>query len=179
MSKLTTVLFHILLMSAGAGCSKRVHAPPVRLILLEQLRNTSTNEDWFVPLKKATSGLTAEQANWQDSTDNHSIGQLVSHLIFWNERILTAFQAKTAADFNSDNEVTFRRFTTIGWQQALARLDSTQINWYQSVENATDKQLAEWCSSIANVCSHNAYHTGQIIYIRKQHGWWPKPPTTK
>ena len=32
--------------------------------------------------------------------------------------------------------------------------------------------IKEWSSSVANISTHNAYHTGQIVYIRKRNGWW-------
>jgi len=27
-------------------------------------------------------------------------------------------------------------------------------------------------STIAHIGTHNAYHTGQILYVRKMKGWW-------
>jgi predicted ATP-dependent serine protease len=73
---------------------------------------------------------------------------------------------------NENNQETFTRFDKNQWQQTVHRLDSIQTLWEQSVEGATEAQLDEWSSSIANMCSHNAYHTGQIVYIRKKNGWW-------
>lgn len=40
--------------------------------------------DWFVPAKIAIARLTPKEAAWKDETENHSIAQLVNHLIFWN-----------------------------------------------------------------------------------------------
>jgi hypothetical protein len=40
------------------------------------------------------------------------------------------------------------------------------------VEAADDKKLAEWASTIAHIGAHNAYHIGQIIYVRKEQGSW-------
>lgn len=158
------------------GCSATEETPDdqptVRSLLLEQLKNTHTDKDWFVPTHVAVQGLTAEQSNWKDSTDNHSIGELVSHLAFWNERVLIAFQGNTPPDFNDDNEITFRQFDAVQWEAAVRKLDSIQVKWEQVIETATDAQLREWSSSVANICSHNAYHTGQIVYIRKRNGWW-------
>jgi hypothetical protein len=65
-----------------SGCSKPEDKPTLKSILLEQLKNSYTKKDWYVPLAAAVEGLTAGQANWSDSTDNHSIGQIVSHLTF-------------------------------------------------------------------------------------------------
>ena len=58
--------------------------PPATLkgILLEQLRTTHNQKDWFVPANIAVEGLTAEQAKWTDGKGNHSIGQLTVHLTF-------------------------------------------------------------------------------------------------
>ena len=38
------------------------------------------------------------------------------------------------------------------------------------VETADDAQLNKWADSIAHISAHNAYHVGQIIYIRKLQG---------
>jgi len=171
---IAAALFFLLL-----GCSKKNNDPTRRSILLEQLRNSHTNKNWFVPTKIAIEGLTAEQVNLKDSSGNHSIGELVSHLIFWNDRILIAFNGSTPQHFNNDNEITFTEFTTIDWKLAVAKLDSIQSKWEQSLENSTDEQLNKWSSEIANLCMHNAYHTGQIIYIRKQNGWWEKSKGVK
>ena len=35
-----------------------------------------------------------------------------------------------------------------------------------------EKKLAAWYSTIAHIGTHNAYHVGQILYIRKMKGWW-------
>ena len=40
------------------------------------------------------------------------------------------------------------------------------------MEAADDAKLQAWASTIAHIGAHNAYHVGQIIYIRKQQGWW-------
>ena len=58
--------------------------PTLKSILLEQLKTTHNVKDWFVPPTIAVAGLTAEQANWKDNSNNHSIAQLTTHLIFWN-----------------------------------------------------------------------------------------------
>lgn len=166
-----------LLISLGAGlllmgCSQKSDVPTTRSILLEQLKNTHTNKDWYVPINVAVEGLSAEQANQKDTSGNHSISELVSHLVFWNERLLLGFHKKKAPEFNNDNEVTFKTFSEAEWDHSIKKLDSIQTAWEVSVEKATEAQLKEWSRSIANISTHNAYHTGQIVFIRKQHGWW-------
>tara|TARA_R110002049_G_scaffold28018_1_gene96066 strand:+ start:103755 stop:104252 length:498 start_codon:yes stop_codon:yes gene_type:complete len=154
------------------GCSTKRNVPGLRPLLLSQLKYTHTEKDWFVPVKLAVAGVTAEQAKWKDGPNNHSIEELVSHLIFWNERVMIAFKGKNLPDFKSDNDSTFDILDTANWMDATKKLDSIQKEWEHSVERATEKELLEWSDTIASICAHNAYHTGQIIYIRKQNGWW-------
>jgi uncharacterized damage-inducible protein DinB len=153
-------------------CAEKKAPPTLRSTLLEQLKNTHNNKDWFVPINVAVDGLTPEQANWKDSTGNHSVAQLVSHLSFWNARVLMAFQGNKPPDFSGENDKTFKTLDAKDWDNAVKKLDSIETVWENSVENATDKQIVDWSSSLANISSHNAYHTGQIIYIRKRNGWW-------
>jgi len=40
------------------------------------------------------------------------------------------------------------------------------------VEAADEKQLESWASELAHIGTHNAYHTGQIVFVRKLQGSW-------
>jgi hypothetical protein len=158
------------------GCSKKKtnNEPNIKSLLVQQLENAHTNQQWYVPTKKAVDGLTLKQSNWKDSTDNHSIGELVSHLIFWSELNLKAFKGEKVTDINDENKnkETFKINNGKDWQNAVNKLDSIQTEWERVTKNATDKQIADWNVEIANMSAHTAYHTGQIIYIRKMNGWW-------
>ncbi len=48
-------------------------APTLKSVLLEQLKTTHNQEDWFVPVKIAIAGLTPEQAAWKDETDKGDV----------------------------------------------------------------------------------------------------------
>jgi hypothetical protein len=146
----------------------------LRKLLLQQLHNSHEHEEWFAPFVPALADVTAEQAAWTDSTENHSIGQLASHLAFWNGRVLQSLQGNNPPDFKEDNKTTFRQLNEQEWKAVTKQLDSIQTQLEQLVEKGTDAQLKEWSSTIANLSMHNAYHTGQILYIRKRNGWWKK-----
>ena len=146
--------------------------PTLKLILLEQLKTTHNVKDWFVPPGIAVAGLTAEQVNWKDNSDNHSIAQLTTHLIFWNKQILDKFNNAKPEAFSGDNKETFSPVTETSWNATVQKLDSVLTAIENAVQNADDKKLSGWYSTIAHIGTHNAYHTGQIIYIRKMKGWW-------
>ncbi|WP_282086085.1 DinB family protein [Aquimarina algiphila] len=153
-------------------CSENNNDPNIKSLLVQQLKNTHTNQEWFVPTKKAIEGLTPEQSNWKNNTEDHSIRELISHLIFWNEMNLKAFKGEEVPEFNNDNKDTFKKNSELDWKNVTKKLDSIQTEWEQVTENASEKQIAEWNIEIANMALHNAYHTGQILYIRKLNGWW-------
>ena len=148
-------------------------APTLKSILLAQFKSTHADQDWFVPASKAVEGLTAEQAMWKDGNVNHSIAQLVSHLIFWDQANLAQLQGKPAPKYSGKNDDTFNlNVTKSSWEQMVKDLDQALTDWEKAIESADDARLQKWASTIAHVSTHNAYHTGQILYIRKQQGSW-------
>jgi len=148
--------------------------PPTTLkgVLLEQLRTTHNAQDWFASGKTAIAGLTAEQARWTDGKGNHSVGQLTYHLVFWNKRGLQQFKGEKPAKFSGDNDETFNNFTAKQWADLVKQFDQVMTDWEKAVEAADDKKIAENASTIAHVGAHNAYHIGQIVFVRKEQGSW-------
>jgi uncharacterized damage-inducible protein DinB len=170
-------LLVLLLMPISARAQAPAAAPPkppptLRSILLEQLKTTHTDEDWFVPANIAVKDLTAEQASWRDGKENHSIGQLATHIVFWDRRSLARFNGEPEGKYSGDNNETFETFDAKNWAAVVKDLDDVMTAWEKAVESADDAKLAKWASTIAHIGTHNAYHTGQILYIRKQQGSW-------
>jgi hypothetical protein len=140
--------------------------------LLKQLKTTHTDKDWFVPANIAVDGLTAKQAMWTDGSGNHSVGQLATHLIFWNERLLKSFRNEQKEKFSGNNDETFNSFDEKSWDATVKKLDEVLTSWEKEIKNADEAKLNDWCENIANMNTHNAYHTGQIIFVRKLQGSW-------
>jgi uncharacterized damage-inducible protein DinB len=147
-------------------------APTLKSILLEQLRTSHNVKDWFVPANVAVEGLTPEQASWRDASGNHSIGQLTNHLIFWNQDQLAKFKGEPSPKFSGNNDETFNSFDMKKWASSVQQLDSVLTAWEKAVSDSDDKKLESWYSTIAHIGMHNAYHIGQIVYIRKLQGSW-------
>ncbi len=126
-----------------------------------------------MPAVKAVEGLTPEQAMWREGGANHSIAQLVSHLVFWNKEHLAKFKGDTPAAYSGNNDETFAATVDKNtWEAAVRALDDVLTAWEKAIESASDAKLQSWYSTIARISTHNAYHTGQILYIRKQQGSW-------
>ncbi len=161
-----------LLAASAALAEEQAAAPTLKSVLLAQLRSTHNQEEWFVPVNIAIQGLTPEQAAWKDAGDNHSIVQLVNHLIFWNRQQLAKFNGEKPAAFSGDNKETFAGLDKATWETSVRQIDEVLTAWEKAIEQADEAKLAKWYSTIARISTHNAYHTGQIIYIRKMKGNW-------
>jgi hypothetical protein len=167
----TIVAFLVLCLSLQAY-GQSVKPTTLRSILLEQLHTTHDVKDWFVPINVAVDGLTAEQASWKDGSGNHSVGQLTNHLLFWNARQLAKFKGEPQEKFSGNNDETFNNFDTKKWNDTVKQLDQVMTELEKIVETADDQKLQAWASEIAHIGTHNAYHVGQIIFVRKEHGTW-------
>jgi len=170
---MSPILLSILLTSSLTAAPPPPDPPSsLRGVLLEQLKTTHNNKDWFAPASSAVDGLTPEQASWRDGKGNHSIGQLVNHLVFWNRQQLAKFNDQEPPKFSGDNNETFNSFDQARWTATVHDLDDVMTAWEKAVETADEQKLQKWASAIAHIGAHNAYHIGQMIYIRRLQGSW-------
>ncbi len=162
--------------SVFAVCLSLTSALPaqtLKSVLLDQLRSTHNKAEWFVPINTAVEGLTPEQAKWTDGSGNHSVGQLAAHLLFWNARQLATFRGENPGKYNNNNDETFNNnFDAKAWTEIVHKLDQVMTDFEKAVEAADDAKIQKQAADIAHVGAHNAYHVGQIIFVRKLHGTW-------
>ncbi len=167
-------IFAILILLAGSISSNAQSSAPMTLkqIMLKQLKTTHNLEEWFVPLNVAIAGLTPEQANWKEKGSDHSVAELTTHLIFWNSEQLAKFLNQPAPAYSGNNSETFSAANKNDWEAIAKKADSVLTAWERAIEAADDARLASWYDAIGHISTHNAYHTGQIVYIRKVQGSW-------
>ena len=166
-----TIAFIFLLSSVSLYAQSKTPST-IKSILLDQLKTTHNKQEWFVPVNQALDGLTPEQAMWRQDTSQHSIGQLANHLIFWDNEELAKFNGEKPVAFNGNNDETFATFDKNSWTATVKNLDDVLTKWEKAIENADEAKLQSWYSIIAHISTHNAYHIGQILYIRKLQGSW-------
>ncbi len=159
---------------AASPAQDKTAKPPatLRSILLEQLKTTHNAKDWFVDANTAVSGLTPEQASWTDGKGNHSVGQLAYHLVFWNQQVLAKLRGETPAKFDGNNDLTFTNFDSKKWADLQQQLDQVMKDLEKWVETADDAKIQKAASTLAHVGTHNAYHVGEIVMVRKEQGSW-------
>src|SRR5690348_12508629 len=162
-----------LLLLAAVPVSAQNNKPvTLRDLLLSELRSTHTTAEWFVPANVAVKGLTAEQASWTDGKGNHSVGQLAYHIVFWNRQNLARLKGEPLGKFSGNNDETFDKFDAKTWNETVQQLDHVMNELEKWVETADEAKLKENAQVFTHISTHNAYHIGEIIYVRKEQGSW-------
>jgi uncharacterized damage-inducible protein DinB len=164
-------IFALLLLAVSVHAQDK-KPTTLREVLLAELKSTHDSEEWFVPANVAVKGLTAEQANWRDNKGNHSVGQLAYHLVYWNRRNLANLKGEKLEKFSGNNDETFDNFDPKKWHETVQQLDDVMKELENWVETADDAKLKESSQVFTHISTHNAYHIGEIIYVRKEQGSW-------
>ena len=172
MRKMACCLFPLLAVTMSVAAQSPQPPTTLRGVLLEQLHTTHDKEDWFVPLNVAVADLTAEQAKWTPPGGGHSVGQLAYHLWYWDTRGLERFKGEKLEPYDGNNNETFTDFDAAQWANLQRKLDEVMTEWEKAVTDADEATLAKNASLIAHIGTHNAYHIGQILYVRKLEGAW-------
>ena len=119
--------------------------------------------------------ITAQQAA-KKNPDINSTWEIVNHLIEWRLLILQRVQ-KQRAPSPADNF--FHPVTDTSdkaWKDTLQRLEDSQQQWMQLLENFDEKEFdtlyspnnLNYYEHILGILQHDAYHLGQIVLLAKQ-----------
>ncbi|WNC15985.1 DinB family protein [Brevibacillus brevis] len=153
-------------------------------LLLANWEHTYEKEDWYPPLRDALSGLTASQASWRPAGEAaNTIWEIVSHLLYYKERLLHRLLDTEFPGSANDNDDTF---TPSGgpedeeaWQTTQQRMGDVHRQIREKLASLSEEELdrplptAPIFQSVMSIMLHDACHTGQIIQIRKLQGSWP------
>ena len=149
-------------------------------ILLYQLKAVFSQPDWFVPLETAIADITPSQASAKPNPQNNSIEEIVHHLIYWNELYLNRFKDPEFSFSEIPNDETFKNSFGFTWEQACKKIKNIFDEWIACIAGSEDARLNStiqnkgktWNVMIGNLINHTAYHTGQIITLRKEYNCW-------
>lgn len=148
-------------------------------LLLRMLDTTFEKESWYAPLKPAIDGLTAEQAMWRPMGEaTKTIWENVNHLIYYKERLTAKLEEREWTQ-NLDGDETFYFTEQINddkeWIAIVERAEKVQRSLREALSKTTTEVLEQNSLEVKllDIMLHDAYHTGQIIQIRKMQGSWP------
>ncbi|RYI28373.1 DinB family protein [Bacillus infantis] len=150
-------------------------------LLADQLSANANDPSWYVPFSEAVEDLSEKDAFWKPNEESNSIAELVQHLIYWNETWQKRYQkgyVNAVAPIGSNDE-SFGIPENKTFSDLKERLLEVLFQWQdllseEKLESEVEgfPESAEWWAIIGNLCTHNAYHIGQIVYVRKLQGSW-------
>jgi uncharacterized damage-inducible protein DinB len=152
-----------------------------KTFLLGQFTACHDKNGWFVALKNAIAGVTAEQAAWKPDGADNSIHEIINHLNYYNNAYLQRFKGIDYEYTAADNDATFDEGEAGSWDAEVARFDAIMNEWRELIGKADDSKFEElappsneskWRTVISNINTHNAHHGGQIVLLRKLQGSW-------
>jgi len=150
--------------------------------LLAQYDTCYNKNGWFVAVRNAIEGVTAEQAAWKPAGTDNSIWESLAHISYYNNAYLQRFKGVDFKHEIANNDETFRGGETDdAWQTEVAKFDALMTEWRTLIAAADEAKFTEpvsaenqasWAEIIALVNTHNAYHGGQVLLLRKLQGAW-------
>ncbi|MBD7944469.1 DinB family protein [Psychrobacillus sp. Sa2BUA9] len=149
-------------------------------VLSDQLLANANDPSWYVPFSESVNGLTEEQAFWKASKENNSIAEIVQHLLYWNKTWQIRYKESSvnAVPAVGSNDSTFTISKNKTFDELKKQLIEVLLHWQMILtEEQLEKSVQEysnanWWQVVGNVTTHNAYHIGQIVYIRKLQKSW-------
>jgi uncharacterized damage-inducible protein DinB len=150
-------------------------------VLSDQLSANANDPSWYVPFSESVADLSEEDAFWKPNEECNSIAELVQHLLYWNETWQKRYQkghVNAVLPIGSNNE-SFRIPENKTFSELKEQLLKVLLEWQDllSQKNLESEvggfpESAEWWAIMGNLSTHNAYHIGQIVFVRKLQGSW-------
>jgi uncharacterized damage-inducible protein DinB len=150
-------------------------------VLSDQLLANANDPSWYLPFSASVKNLSEEEAFWKPNENCNSIVEIVQHLLYWNETWQTRYQKShvNAVPSIGDNNKSFIIPENKNFNDLKERLLEVLLQWQnllteEKVESEVNgfPEPAKWWEILGNASTHNAYHIGQIIYIRKLQKSW-------
>lgn len=155
-----------------------VHA---KKVLLDQLLANANDPSWYQPFSDSIKGLSEEQAFWKPNEESNSIAEIVQHLLYWNQTWQTRYQKShvNAVPSIGNNNNSIMIPENHSFADLKTELLEVLLLWQELLsEEKVESEVngisghVKWWEVLGNVSTHNAYHIGQIIYIRKLQNSW-------
>jgi hypothetical protein len=139
------------------------------------LHNLLQGIDEFPAPAKILAGLSGGQACQSVPGSEHSIATLLGHMLCWQEWFMGF--ARRAEPQDPSAEQNFPAVTPQQWPGLVQRFMDTlaEVEALATPENCAREFVKERSLgyALASQASHNAYHLGQIVLLRRILGLWP------
>lgn len=138
---------------------------------------TEDKNFWQASLLKQVSGLNMRQALYKPDPNRHGIWQIVRHISYWKHWALTYLREGKAMDAKVDNWGPMPETQTEEtWQDEIERLQKLNDECIAEAEKLGDNIFTSDEENVIffrQLLYHDAYHCGQIGFLRAMQGIEP------
>lgn len=146
--------------------------------IINSLNDAYEGDPWFGRNAKALLRDVDENIAFEKPNGQHSILELVWHMITWREFVISRMKTDEAKDltyFESNDWRELDHADISLWQKGVQRLETTQRELLQVLEEQTDEMLDQnvdertytFRKLLNGIIQHDIYHLGQIAYVTK------------
>lgn len=147
--------------------------------LIYQLDDAYKGNPWFGRcLKEIIGEVNLDIALQKPGGDQHSLLELLWHIITWREFTISRLETPPTQNLQYFDENDWRELDHSDnslWQKGLDKLDETQQELLQLLQQADDSILDKNVEGrkfnfrylLNGIIQHDIYHLGQIAYVKK------------
>jgi uncharacterized damage-inducible protein DinB len=140
------------------------------LQFVKRLEEIYSGEPWFgESILTKLKDVAEVSAFKQPKAGEHSIAELVAHMIFWRRAALQKITGNDAAAFSMqspDNWPALESLKKMGWKKLTESLRETQESLVSELHK--NAPLSDEVSAQINgTIEHDIYHLGQIAIVKK------------
>ena len=156
--------------------------------MADALRNAMlvalSGENAHVVHRVALEAVTAAQARRRPRRGVATIWEQLAHMVFWQEVMLSRMRGEVPPpvphDVDGWPKMPPVRGQDAAWDDLVGRFAAglKEAEKFSKKANLTAKMpklKRTYADQILSLATHNSYHTGQIITVRRMLGLWPPP----
>lgn len=148
------------------------------LLLAEQIKDAYEGDPWFGRSTKDLLSEVDEKTALERPSGQHSILELVWHMITWKEFVVSRLRNDESRDMKYFESMDWRELDHADrslWKKGLTHLQKTHNELVELVQQQKDDILPQRVNGrnydfrklLYGILEHDIYHMGQIAYVYK------------
>jgi uncharacterized damage-inducible protein DinB len=148
--------------------------------IVDQLQRAYDGQPWYGPsLREVVADVTPEKAAARPASGQHSIWELIAHVIAWERIVLRRLSGEVIKNVpESVNFPPIDKHDATQWQKTLADLAAAHSEFVDAIRKLDDSRLDQNLAGeeysfyfvLHGIVQHNSYHAGQIAVLKKLAG---------
>jgi uncharacterized damage-inducible protein DinB len=148
------------------------------LLITQKFKDAYEGDPWFGRNAKALLAEVDESIAFQKPSGQHSIVQLLWHMIVWREFTISRLSSENerpASYFEQRDWMQLDHSDKTLWKKGLDRLQEVQMELIEILQKQSDDILStkvkertyDFRKLLHGISEHDIYHLGQIAYVTK------------